>query len=271
MLHVPHAGTLIPDDVRRSLLLDDEELKAEISRMTDWHTDLLALDALAALAALAALDGLDAAGAAGTTATVFANRLSRLVVDPERFLDDSEPMAAVGMGAVYRMTSDLRPLRNPDPAEEDRLLERFFHPYAAAFERLISDAIATHGQAIIVDLHSFPSAALPYELEPLAHRPGICLGTDPIHTHQHLLDAAVEAFDGVAGGVTENSPFSGTYVPHRHWRKHPQVGSIMIEVRRDLYQTEPGGARHAGYGDVVRRIASFLSTIVHPTGDANPR
>ena len=38
--------------------------------------------------------------------------VSRLVVDPERFLYDAhEPMAARGMGAVYEQTADLRPLR----------------------------------------------------------------------------------------------------------------------------------------------------------------
>jgi N-formylglutamate amidohydrolase len=249
IIHVPHAGTWIPDDERRLLLLDDDELDLELRRMTDWHTDRMAADALA-------LAG------DGVAATVFANRTSRLVVDPERFVDDTEPMAAIGMGAVYRVTSHLHPLRRPDPGEERRLLDRWFHPYAAAFTRVVDEALADHGEAVIVDLHSFPSIALPYEPDPSAVRPAICVGTDPVHTSSRLAVAAQAAFGGVAGGVANDSPFAGTYVPLAHWRRTPEVRSIMIEVRRDLYQSEPGGPLHNGYDPVMRRLAYFLSQSV---------
>lgn len=243
IIHVPHAGTRIPADVRRGLLLADDELATEIAKMTDWHTDGMAQDALAS---------------SDVSATVFTNRLSRLVVDPERLLDDREPMAAIGMGAVYRVTSGLQPLRRPDRGEEERLLNDWFHPYAAALNQLVDETLADHGQAVIIDLHSFPSIALPYELDAAAARPGLCLGTDRIHTPATLLDAAVDAFDGISGGVAEDTPFSGTYVPLPHWGRTPAVGSIMIEVRRDLYQVEPGGPLHDGYDAVVAGLARFF-------------
>ena len=63
--------------------------------------------------------------------TVLVNRVSRLVVDPERFPDDAdEPMARVGMGAVYTRTHDGRPLRSADADERTRLLAAYFEPYA---------------------------------------------------------------------------------------------------------------------------------------------
>jgi len=246
IVHVPHAGVQIPVDERAGLLLDDIGLAAEIDRMTDWHTDRLATAAVAA---------------SGVGAVVFANRFSRLVVDPERFTDDTEPMAAVGMGAVYRVTSDLRPLRHADPGEDQRILDRWFHPYAAALTAVVDETLAEHGSAVILDLHSYPSSALAYELDQDAPRPGVCIGTDPTHTPVDLASAAAEAFSEVTGGLAENSPFAGTYVPLRHWQRATEVTSIMIEIRRDLYQSEPGGAIHRGFNDIAGRLAHFLKAV----------
>jgi N-formylglutamate amidohydrolase len=246
IIHVPHSGVQIPAGERARLLLNDIELAAEIDRMTDWHTDRLASAAVTA---------------SGVGAVVFINRLSRLVVDPERFTDDTEPMAAIGMGAVYRVTSDLRPLRPADPSDQRRLLEQWFHPYAAAFTSVVDETLARHGRAVIVDLHSYPSAPLAYELDQDAPRPGVCIGTDQTHTPAHLVSAAADAFAGNTGGVGDNTPFAGTYVPASHWRQTEQVQSIMIEIRRDLYQHEPGGSLHDGTEDVAGRLGRFLEAI----------
>jgi N-formylglutamate amidohydrolase len=102
VVHVPHAGTDIPDDAGRSAARR-QGLAAELAAMTDWHTDRLAADAVAR---------------AGVAATVFRNPLSRLVIDPERFPDEREAMRSRGMGAVYTRTSALEPLRADDPEQE---------------------------------------------------------------------------------------------------------------------------------------------------------
>ena len=36
---------------------------------------------------------------------------------------------------------------------------------------------------------------------------------------------------------------------------------MMIEIRRDLYQTEPGGAVHQGYGEVVEGVSTLFSKL----------
>jgi len=158
IVHVPHAGTWIHADARRDLLLDDAGLDAELAQMTDWFTDRLAFDGLARAEAPAA---------------VFANGASRLLIDPERFVGPDEPMEAVGMGAVYLSTSDRRRLRVEDPERDGRLITRWFDPYAAALTELVDRTLSSHGRAVIVDLHSFPSSPLPYELDHTAHRPRI--------------------------------------------------------------------------------------------------
>ena len=39
ILHLPHASTLIPKDLRQDFLLSDEELREELNRITDHATD----------------------------------------------------------------------------------------------------------------------------------------------------------------------------------------------------------------------------------------
>lgn len=253
VIHVPHSGTWIPDTVRSDLVLDDVGLAGELARMTDWFTDSMAFDALAR---------------ADASAAVFVNRASRLVVDPERFLGEDEPMLTVGMGPVYRATSDGCPLREADPVREGQLVARWFRPYAAAFTQLIDQTLAMHGRAVIIDLHSFPSCALPYELDPRADRPGICIGTDVFHTPRAIEAAAYASFASEAWDIGTNVPFAGTYVPLAHLHGTPNVQSVMIEVRRDLYQQEPGGSTHDGYELVVDHLADFIQALSGPVIDA---
>jgi len=70
----------------------------------------------------------------------------------------------------------------------------------------------------------------------------------------------VSAFSGDPQ-IAENTPFAGTYVPLTHFRSTQEVDSVMIEIRRDLYQEEPGGRTHAGYGPVVSRLTAFLNPV----------
>jgi len=249
IIHVPHSATWIPDSERSNRVLDDTEFDGELARITDRFTDRMALDALTR---------------AGSSAAVFINRASRLLIDPERFLGVDEPMLRVGMDPVYVETSLRGLLRRPDPVGPDHLIERYFRPYAAAFTDLVDQALATHGRADIIDLRSFPKDALPYELDPNADRPGICIGTDPFHTPPDIESAVLEAFTAAAWDVGTNSPFGGTYVPLAHLDRTPNVRSVMIEVRRDLYQMEPGGPVHSGYEMVVDHLAALIHRLAQP-------
>jgi len=244
VVHVPHSSTWLPEAERSDLLLDDAALEAELNVITDWYTDKVALDGLAS---------------AGVPAAVFANSASRILIDPERFPGAEEPMLAVGMGPVYQSTSGQRPLRSPDPERDQRLMDRWFHPYAAAFTDLIDKTLEEHGRATIVDLHSFPSKPLPYELDQEARRPAICIGSDAFHTPPALVHEACEIFEGAGWEVAENTPFAGTYVPLKHYGHTQEVASVMIEVRRDMYQVEPGGPVHDGLAEVVERLSRLLS------------
>jgi N-formylglutamate amidohydrolase len=241
ILHVPHSSREIPAPVRDGIALDDAALERELDHITDAHT--------AELAAAVAQ-------AADVAPWRFVNRLSRLVIDPERFPDEREEMLAVGMGAVYTRTTHRAPLR-PAEADPRTLIDRYFHPYARAMTEAVADRLAATGQAVIIDVHSYPTARLPYELHGDGPRPPVCLGTDEFHTPPELLALAEKAFAGV-GGVGIDSPFSGTYVPLRFYERDPKVTALMVEIRRDTYMSEPGGP----VGPGLTRVASALTALV---------
>jgi hypothetical protein len=87
----------------------------------------------------------------------------------------------------------------------------------------------------------------------------VCLGVDSFHTPDWLRDAALEAFSSI-GDLDVNTPFSGTYVPLRHHRRTEAVTALMVEIRRDVYMTEPGGAPDKGVDTIVRALTGLVDT-----------
>ncbi|WP_406864598.1 N-formylglutamate amidohydrolase [Streptomyces sp. HUAS MG47] len=248
ILHVPHSSRTVPADVRADLVLDDRALEEELDHITDAHT--------AELAAAAA-------ERCAVRPWRFVNLMSRLVIDPERFPDEREEMLAVGMGAVYTRTTHRGPLR-PAGFDGSALIGRYFRPYAQAMTDAVAERLDAAGRAVIVDVHSYPTAPLPYELHGAGPRPPVCLGTDGFHTPPWLLDEATEAF-GRLGETGLDSPFAGTYVPLRYHGTDARVSALMVEIRRDGYMTEPGGASHAG----LEALAAALADVVDAASRAH--
>ncbi|WNZ12865.1 N-formylglutamate amidohydrolase [Streptomyces sp. 11x1] len=251
LLHVPHGSRVIPAAVRSGIVLDDAALARELDHITDAYTDRIAESA---------------AGRSALRPWRFVNQLSRLVVDPERFPDEREEMLAVGMGAVYTRTTHGEVLR---PAGHDglpldgsgrSLVDGYFRPYADAMTEAVTDRLEAVGRAVVVDVHSYPSERLPYELHGDGPRPPVCLGTDPFHTPAGLLDAAEEAFSGF-GGTGVDSPFGGAYVPLRYYGRDPRVSALMIEIRRDVYMAEPGGAPGPGVVTLAEALARLVDLL----------
>ncbi|MFC9841321.1 N-formylglutamate amidohydrolase [Rhodococcus sp. NPDC127530] len=223
ILHVPHASRAIPDTVRKGLLPSDAELETELDESTDTATDLIAQ------------------GAANYTGSdrgrpwLAINQVSRLVIDPERFPSDDEPMNTVGRGAVYTRTCTGTLLR-PEPAPDTQyLMDTYFHPYATTMSDLVDDRLAATGAAVIIDVHSYPRYPSGFE-DPTRPRPPLCIGTDDFHTPEPLTAQVRAAFAGLDESAL-NAPYAGCYVPLSRYRSDSRVSAVMIELRRDQYLT----------------------------------
>lgn len=238
VLHIPHDSLVIPDDVRPQFLLMDPDLELELLRMTDHLTHALFAEPCA-------------------EATVVRAPVSRLVVDVERFPDDAlEPMAARGMGAVYEVTSHLAPLRRRlSPEERQALMRAWYLPHHEQLEAAVAAAVDRYGRCVVIDCHSFPSVALPYErADPEVARPDICIGTDDFHTSHALAEEFVSAFRCQGWSVGVNEPFSGALVPSSRYRMDRRVAAVMVEVNRRLYLREEDATPLWDFGATSGRV-----------------
>lgn len=238
VLHIPHDSIEIPASVRDQFLLDDAQLEAEIIRMTDHHTHALFADSQAG-------------------ATVVRAPTNRFVVDVERFVDDEfEPMAARGMGVIYTTTSDLKPLRRQlSQDEREALLKNYYLPHHARLESAVTAALDQFDHCVVIDCHSFPGTALPYEGRPSSEvRPEICIGTDAFHTSDALASSFLRTFEADGWRVALNTPFSGALVPTSRYGQDRRVKAVMIEVNRNCYLRERSRTPLPEFADVGRRI-----------------
>ena len=243
---IPHSSIRIPGDLRKTILLNKLELGNELLKMTDWYVDeLFAL-----------------IHEKGGVSVRF--DCSRLIVDPERFEDDSqEVMASKGMGVIYTKTSDGRKLReDPNPSQRAALLQRFYYPYHQAVTEAVQKTLGKFGQCLILDCHSYPSRPLPYELDQAADRPEICLGIDPFHTPDSLAEKVKEKFSGKRLRVAYNTPFSGTFVPMRFYETDKRVSSLMIELRRDTYMDEANANKLVSFKKLAEHIGQSVVSLV---------
>ena len=242
IIHVPHSARFIPEEVRSDILLSDVDLEAELNEMTDSLTAEMVLHATAELA---------------IRPTLFINKFSRLVIDPERFPDEREVMNQVGMGAVYVKTSSGGALRDPN-FDGKNLITNYFHPYAKALTDLVSNKLQDHGKVLIIDFHSYRSDQRPNAINHGQARPPICIGTDSFHTPVSLIELVQNTFAEFGESVL-NQPYAGTYVPLDFYLVDPRVSSIMLENRADLLvdgNLKPG----PNFERYSKALAEFISS-----------
>ena len=190
--------------------------------------------------------------------------VSRLIVDPERFVDDAiEPMSQRGMGVIYTRTATGGLLRNhPDEKTRQALLAAYYEPHHERLTQSVAASLERWNACLVIDCHSFPSVPLPYELDQSGDRPEICLGTDPFHSSEKLVTAAVAEFRDAGFQVELNRPFTGALVPGAYYRSDSRVMAIMIEVNRALYMHEASGNRLPSFGHVASKLQTAVIHVI---------
>lgn len=224
IVHIPHNGYAFPYDAStpEHPQLNRTALENSLYVLADYRVDVLADDLLQALLS------------EKINPYRFENTFSRLYMDPERFPDDREVMNSRGMGVIYTKNHALQPLYDgvlPETEQKRRMAH--YTAYHEAFDTLIDNLLQQYGECVILDLHSYASQALPYELYPDVPRAPLVFGTDSLHSSE-LMPILPQHTSWIA----YNTVFQGTFVPTRFYQRDARVQSVMIEVRKDVYLNE---------------------------------
>jgi N-formylglutamate amidohydrolase len=255
VLSSPHSGSIYPPS-----LLDAARLGlAELRRLEDAFVHRLV------------------AGAPARGAPVVQARFARAFVDPNRepleidplLVDGPLPAAATlsakaqaGLGTVPSRIGG-RPIYRARlaPAEFDRRLEQAYWPYHGALARLVEQALARFGVALLLDCHSMPGVAQPG----LRERPvDIALGDRFGRGCAPPVIEAAEALLRDAGlRVARNRPYAGGFITAHYGRPETGVHALQIEIRRALYMDERTLVPHQG----LDALAGIMDRLVARLGD----
>ncbi len=168
-------------------------------------------------------------------------------LDPRMFADDL-PAAAdtrsnrviAGLGVIPRIVADgqdiyARKLRLTDA---ERRLAACYDPYHDTLSRLIDQAIATFGCAVLIDCHSMPSAGgapLRPGDRPIDFVLGDRFGASCAPAVTEIADATLTE---LGYETARNAPYAGGYVAASYGRPAKGVHVLQIEINRALYLDE---------------------------------
>jgi N-formylglutamate amidohydrolase len=171
-------------------------------------------------------------------------------------VDRTSPRVHAGLGIIPRVVREgveiYREKLTARDAEER--IQRFYRPYHAQLERLVTETRARFGVVIVVDCHSMPSAAAAPHIV-LGDRLG--LAAAPQVTY-----AAECAFAGQGFQVARNTPYSGGHTTQLYGRPGLCAHALQIEINRSLYLDEERVERSARFADICSRIGAALRNLI---------
>ncbi len=173
------------------------------------------------------------------------SHFSRLIVDPNRPLDNPTLMPEISDGTVVPGNRGLT------PAARRARIDTFFRPYHQAIDAGI-DAMQAQGRVpVLISMHSFTPVMhgiqRPWEI-------GILWNRDP-----RLPKPLMERLRTEGLTVGDNEPYSGAdghgYTQHSHGDSRG-IANVLIEVRQDLIDTPQGAA------DWADRLGAVLEAVL---------
>lgn len=184
------------------------------------------------------------------------------------------PRISSGLGVIPRVVAGGRTIyrgKLTRSEAEDRL-NRFWHPYHAKLDDLMSEQRARFGRAILLDMHSMPRDAVSMNRQHNALRPDIVLGDRfGASAHSAITESVAAVFSDAGLRVARNSPFAGAYITQRHGT--PSIGkhAIQIEIDRGLYLDESRVMPSSNFDKFQRLMDQIVCNLVDLGRDPSVR
>ncbi len=178
------------------------------------------------------------------------SRFSRLLIDPNRGMDDPTLIMRISDGAAVPGNRDV------GEAERQRRIERFHAPYHSAIAETVRRVSAQGHVPFLVSIHSFTPV---WRGWPRPWQVGILWDRDEV-----VARAVIRGF--LAQGdlvVGDNEPYHGALegdTLNTHGTK-PGLPHVLIEVRQDLI------ACKTSVDEWVDRVAKVIEPIMYAEGD----
>jgi N-formylglutamate amidohydrolase len=193
-------------------------------------------------------------------------------LDPRMFDGKLPPFAntrsmrvAGGLGTLARVVADAQEIYDQRLPVEEALqrIEWLYKPYHRALRKLVTQIHRDFGTAVLVDVHSMPSAAGPKDDRPRADvvigdRYGTsCLGI--------ISDTIEEALRDLGYVVSRNKPYAGGFITEHYGNPAAGLHTIQLEINRALYMDERRLERTQSFatiGQHLEKVSDRLNEVV---------
>ena len=192
-------------------------------------------------------------------------------LDPEMFAEPlpgyvktRTPRIAAGLGTIPRLVGNGLEIYRAKLTfrEAQQRVEGLHAPYHAQLTALVEETRRRFGQALLIDLHSMPSASWGGRWPEGAGGADIVLGDrHGTACSREIADAAGSHLSGRGYSVVRNDPYSGGYTTKRYGRPDKGRHALQVEINRALYMDEATLAPKAGFAHLSRDLAALFECL----------
>lgn len=209
--NIPHSSLEIPEWALEDYIISEVELNFFNEKMVDKDVDKL-FDFV-------------------KSENKVVSEISRIVVDMERFEDDTkEEMFKKGMGLFYTKDDFGNNIRKRGNTYS--IAYMYYKKYHYELNAKVRKCINKNNTCYILDCHSFHDG-LEYTDYSCNTFPDVCIGTN-IKNFSNEVKEIIKLFEKAGYCVNINIPFSGSLIP-TDFMEDGRVKSVMIELNRRIY------------------------------------